>query len=214
EFAAGPACGLAMQAYLRDCETDLRDVVEWARSQKRRVTIRLVKGAYWDYETVLASQRHWPAPVFEQKPESDANFEKLSLFLLENEDAVEGAFGTHNVRSIAHVLAQAERLGLDRRSFEFQMLYGMAEPIKAAVLQLDCRLREYCPVGDLLPGIAYFVRRLLENTSNEGFLANKFAQGASRRDLLTNPQDLITSNVGATSTPNEPATEPYSRPSP
>src|SRR5262249_46923938 len=65
EFATAPACGLAMQAYLRDCENDVRDIIDWARSRKRRITIRLVKGAYWDYETVLAYQRHWPAPVFE-----------------------------------------------------------------------------------------------------------------------------------------------------
>ena len=70
---------------------------------------------------------------------------------------------------------------MDRRSFEFQMLYGMADPIKAAVLGLGCRLREYCPVGELLPGMAYLVRRLLENTSNEGFLANKFATGCQPR---------------------------------
>ena len=215
EFVNGPACGLAMQAYLRDCENDLRDIVEWARSHKRRITVRLVKGAYWDYETVLAQQRQWPAPVFERKPESDANFEKLSLLLLENENAVEAAFGTHNVRSIAHVLAQAERLGLDRRSFEFQMLYGMAEPIKTAVLQLGCRLREYCPSGDLLPGIAYFVRRLLENTSNEGFLANKFAKGASRDELLKNPQVLLATDVRKLpSMPNEPASEHHARHSP
>lgn len=199
EFAAGPACGLALQAYLKDSEIDLQGIIAWAREHKRRITVRLVKGAYWDYETIIARQRHWPEPVFCRKPESDANFERLSSIMLENEDAVEGAFGTHNVRSIAHVLAQAERLGLDRRSFEFQMLYGMAEPIKAAVLQLDCRLREYCPVGELLPGIAYFVRRLLENTSNEGFLANKFAKGASRQKLLQNPQELI---------PPEPAPSP------
>jgi RHH-type proline utilization regulon transcriptional repressor/proline dehydrogenase/delta 1-pyrroline-5-carboxylate dehydrogenase len=191
EFREGPVCGLALQAYLRDCETDLRDTIAWAREHHRRITVRLVKGAYWDYETTLARQRHWPVPVFQHKAESDLNFEKLSLLLLENEDAVEAAFGTHNVRSIAHVLAQAERLGVDRRSFEFQMLYGMAEPIKAAVLQLGCRLREYCPVGELLPGIAYFVRRLLENTSNEGFLARKFAKGESREALLANPRDAL-----------------------
>src|ERR1051326_8942117 len=66
----------------------------------------------------------------------------------------------------------------------------MADPIKAAVLKMNCRLREYCPVGELLPGMAYLVRRLLENTSNEGFLANKFAKDASRDDLLKNPFDL------------------------
>jgi len=211
EFADGPACGLALQAYLKDCERDLRDIIAWARTHKRRITVRLVKGAYWDYETTLAQQRHWPVPVFELKPESDANFEKLSLLLLENEDVVEAAFGTHNVRSIAYALAQAERLGVDRRSFEFQMLYGMAEPIKAAVLQLGCRLREYCPVGELLPGIAYFVRRLLENTSNEGFLARKFAKGVSREDLLRNPRELVAANP---KTSNSPATPHSALPTP
>lgn len=190
EFSAQPACGLALQAYLRSCETDLRSLIAWAREHQRRITLRLVKGAYWDYETVIARQRHWPAPVFPRKAETDANFERLSLALLENDDAVDAAFATHNVRSLAHVLAQAQRLGLDRRNFEFQMLYGMADPIKAAVLQLGCRLREYCPVGELLPGMAYLVRRLLENTSNEGFLAHKFAKGASREELLRNPRSL------------------------
>ncbi len=190
EFAGAPSCGLALQAYLRDCKADLLDTIAWARERKRRLTIRLVKGAYWDYETIVAQQRHWPAPVFARKPETDANFEELSLLLLENDDAVDAAFGTHNVRSIAHALAQAERLGIDHRSFEFQMLYGMADPIKQSVLQFGCRLREYCPVGELLPGMAYLVRRLLENTSNEGFLANRFAKGASRDQLLKNPAAL------------------------
>jgi RHH-type transcriptional regulator, proline utilization regulon repressor / proline dehydrogenase / delta 1-pyrroline-5-carboxylate dehydrogenase len=187
EFASQPACGLALQAYLKDCEADLAGVITWAREHHRRPTVRLVKGAYWDYETVIAQQRRWPAPVFANKAETDVNFEKLSLTLLENDGTVDAAFGTHNVRSIAYVLAQANLLGLERRGFEFQMLYGMADPIKSAVLQLGYRLREYCPVGDPLPGMAYLVRRLLENTSNEGFLASKFAQGASRDELLQNP---------------------------
>jgi RHH-type proline utilization regulon transcriptional repressor/proline dehydrogenase/delta 1-pyrroline-5-carboxylate dehydrogenase len=187
EFAGAPACGLAMQAYLKESEADLERVLDWAREHQRRLTVRLVKGAYWDYETVIAQQRDWPAPVFARKAETDLMFEKLSLTLLENMDTLDAAFGTHNVRSIASVLAQAERLGIERRELEFQMLYGMADPIKAAVRQLGCRLREYCPVGELLPGMAYLVRRLLENTSNEGFLANKFAKGASRDDLLKNP---------------------------
>ncbi len=192
EFVKEPACGLALQAYLKDCEADLYALISWARKQQRPIAVRLVKGAYWDYETIVARQRHWPVPVFSHKAETDANFEKLSLVLLENNDVIEAAFATHNVRSIAHVLAQAERLGLDRRSFEFQMLYGMAEPIKAAVLEQGCRLREYCPVGELLPGIAYFVRRLLENTSNEGFLANKFSKGVGREELLRDPATIAT----------------------
>jgi RHH-type proline utilization regulon transcriptional repressor/proline dehydrogenase/delta 1-pyrroline-5-carboxylate dehydrogenase len=190
EFAGGPPCGIALQAYLKDCEADLRDIVNWARAQRRCITIRLVKGAYWDYETVMARQRGWPIPVFEHKPESDVNFEKLSLYLLENEDAVMAAFASHNIRSLAQVIAQAERLGIDRRAFEMQVLYGMADAIKSALLEAGCRVRAYCPVGELLPGMAYLVRRLLENTSNEGFLANKFAKGATRDALLRDPVEL------------------------
>jgi RHH-type proline utilization regulon transcriptional repressor/proline dehydrogenase/delta 1-pyrroline-5-carboxylate dehydrogenase len=187
EFAETPACGLAMQTYLKDCEADLCDLLSWARAKHRRFTVRLVKGAYWDYELVVARQKSWPIPVFESKSGTDANFERLCMLLLERNDTVDAAFGTHNVRSVAHALAQAERLGVNPRDFEFQMLYGMAQPIKAALLKLDCRVREYCPVGELLPGMAYLVRRLLENTSNEGFLAKKFVKGMSSEELLQPP---------------------------
>ena len=191
EFAAGPRCGLALQAYLRECEADLREVTAWARAQRRRITVRLVKGAYWDYETIIAEQKGWPVPVFSRKAETDANFERLSTYLLENDDAIAAAFASHNVRSIAHVLAQAGQIGVPLRNFEFQMLHGMADSLKKALLELDCRVREYAPVGELLPGMAYLVRRLLENTSNEGFLARKFAKGASREELLQNPRELL-----------------------
>ena len=216
EFSNEPACGLAMQAYLKDSEADLADIIRWAQSQKRRVTVRLVKGAYWDYETVVARQRGWPSPVFAFKPETDANFEKLSVMLLEHDDVIDAALATHNVRSIAYILAQAERCGMDLRRFEFQMLYGMAEPMKTALLQLGCRLREYCPVGELLPGMAYLVRRLLENTSNEGFLASRYARGISREELLKKPfmpaeavesQSLVTSAATKKRFENEPPTD-------
>ncbi len=207
EFAGGPECGLAMQAYLKDCEADLRAITAWARQAKRRITVRLVKGAYWDYETVIARRAGVPVPVFERKAETDANFEKLSLFLLENRDAVAAALASHNVRSIAHALAQAERLGIDRRELEFQVLYGMADPIKAALLGAGCRVRMYCPVGELLPGMAYLVRRLLENTSNEGFLADAFAKGAARETLLRDPADVAREAAAAPSpVPPEPVT--------
>jgi RHH-type proline utilization regulon transcriptional repressor/proline dehydrogenase/delta 1-pyrroline-5-carboxylate dehydrogenase len=191
EFAEGPACGIVIQAYLRDSEQDLRDVIAWAKSRQRRIAIRLVKGAYWDYETVMSRQRGWPIPVWETKPESDVQYERLTTVLLENESAIWPAFASHNVRSIANVLAEAKRLGVDARNLEFQVLFGMGEVIESALLGMGYRVREYCPVGELLPGMAYFVRRLLENTSNEGFLANKFGKGASRQELLRNPAELI-----------------------
>lgn len=187
EFAQEPARGLAIQAYLKDSEADLTDIIDWARSQQQRVTVRLVKGAYWDYETVVAKQKGWPSPVFAFKRETDANFERLSAMLLAHHDTVDAAIATHNVRSIAFALAEGERRGMDVRHFEFQMLYGMAEPVKAALLQLGGRIREYCPVGELLPGMAYLVRRLLENTSNEGFLASRYARGIGREELMRRP---------------------------
>ena len=198
EFARQPAIGIALQAYLRDCEADLRDLVAWARKHQRPLNIRLVKGAYWDYETIIAQQRDWPVPVWQKKPESDANYEKLTVFLLENSDIVTPNFASHNVRSVAHAIAQAERLGLDPRAYEFQALYGMADELKAALLQLGHRVREYCAIGELLPGMAYLVRRLLENTSNEGFLRLKNTGEATKDALLENPVTLL--EVGAVAT--------------
>ena len=155
--------------------------------------MRLVKGAYWDYETAAAQQREWPVPVWSRKPESDANYEKLTVFLLDNIDTVTPNFASHNVRSVAHAIAQAEKRGIDPRAYEFQALYGMADDLKAALLQRGHRVREYCTIGELLPGMAYFVRRLLENTSNEGFLRIKNTGEASLEELLRNPVELIAS---------------------
>jgi RHH-type proline utilization regulon transcriptional repressor/proline dehydrogenase/delta 1-pyrroline-5-carboxylate dehydrogenase len=191
EFREQPAIGIAMQAYLRDCEADLRELISWARKARRPIVVRLVKGAYWDFETILADQRGWQVPVWSEKPESDANYEKLSLLLLQNADVAAPAFASHNVRSCAHAIAQADRLGIDRRTYEFQALYGMADELKSALVSKGHRVREYCPVGDLLPGMAYLVRRLLENTSNEGFLRAKDAGGATREALLQNPVGLL-----------------------
>ncbi len=113
--------------------------------------------------------------------------------LFENESIVTAAFGSHNVRSIAHAQALADELGIDRSRFEFQLLYGMGGPIKRALVEMGYRVREYCPVGELLPGMAYLVRRLLENTSNEGFLRAKFAENVSADELLRDPSELIKS---------------------
>lgn len=201
EFRAEPAIGIALQAYLRETPADLDALIAWARRRGRPLTVRLVKGAYWDYETILARQRGWPPPVWSHKPESDLCFEQLTEKLLDNADLISSAFGSHNVRSIAHALVQAERRGLDRRAIEFQLLFGMADPIKRALLGLGCRVREYCPCGDLLPGMAYFVRRLLENTSNEGFLRHTFADKTDRARLLADPARLVRATTAPAAKP-------------
>ncbi len=192
EFHDWRHAGIVIQAYLRDAEADLVRLLEWGRSRGTRFAVRLVKGAYWDYEKIKSMQNGWSVPVYLQKPESDANFELLTRLLLENEDIVTPAFGSHNVRSIAHAQAFADQLGIDRSRFEFQLLYGMGGPIKRALVEMGYRVREYCPVGELLPGMSYLVRRLLENTSNEGFLRAKFAENVSEEELLRDPNDLLT----------------------
>ncbi len=191
EFRAAPSVGIALQAYLRECEQDLRDLIAWARARGRPITVRLVKGAYWDSETILARQRSWPVPVWSHKPESDANFEKLTVLLLENIDLITPAFASHNVRSCAHAIVQAERRDIDPRAYEFQALFGMADELKTALTRTGHRVREYCAVGELLPGMAYFVRRLLENTSNEGFLRQRNTGEATAEQLLRNPVELL-----------------------
>jgi RHH-type proline utilization regulon transcriptional repressor/proline dehydrogenase/delta 1-pyrroline-5-carboxylate dehydrogenase len=191
EFHDWPHVGVVIQAYLRDAGKDLLDLIEWGRARATRFTVRLVKGAYWDYEKIKSTQNGWSIPVYLQKPESDVNFELLTRILLENEEIVTSAFGSHNVRSIAHAQALGDQLGIDRSRFEFQLLYGMAGPIKRALVEMGYRVREYCPVGELLPGMSYLVRRLLENTSNEGFLRAKFAENVSEEQLLRDPSELL-----------------------
>ncbi len=192
EFADWPHVGIVIQAYLRDAERDLRDLIEWGRRRGTRFAVRLVKGAYWDYEKIVSQQNGWVCPVFLQKPESDACFETCTRILLDNESIVTAAFGSHNVRSIAHAMAYAEEIGVEKSRFEFQLLYGMAGPIKRALVEMGYRVREYSPVGELLPGMSYLVRRLLENTSNEGFLRAKFSDHQSAAQLLRDPNELIT----------------------
>src|SRR5713101_3797039 len=191
EFKDCPHAGIVIQAYLRDSEHDLRDLIVWARARGTRFAVRLVKGAYWDYETTKSGQNGSNPPVFLQKPESDANFEELTRVLFENEAIVTAAFGSHNIRSIAHAQAVADELRIDRSRFEFQLLYGMAGPIKRALVEMGYRVREYCPIGELLPGMSYLVRRLLENTSNEGFLRAKFSEHVSAKELLRDPGEII-----------------------
>jgi RHH-type proline utilization regulon transcriptional repressor/proline dehydrogenase/delta 1-pyrroline-5-carboxylate dehydrogenase len=188
EFAGYDETGVVVQAYLRDAEDDINGLIDWARERGRVITVRLVKGAYWDYETVQAAQEGWPAPVFTHKPDADVTYERITRTMLEHPAQIRPAFASHNVRSLANVIATAEALGLSKDAYELQMLHGMGEPIKAAVRKLGLRLREYAPVGELIPGMAYFVRRLLENTANESFLRLTFAEGEEVERLIAAPQ--------------------------
>ena len=188
EFHGWDHAGIALQAYLKCTERDLRRLIGWAKERNRRITIRLVKGAYWEYETIVARQKGWEIPVFPRKTHTDANFERCVELALANHEHVTLAVGSHNVRSIAKALAAAEMLDVPRDRYEFQMLYGMGEPIKRALRKMGFTIREYVPVGELLPGMAYLVRRLLENSSNEGFLRKAFLGNVPPETLLAEPE--------------------------
>jgi RHH-type proline utilization regulon transcriptional repressor/proline dehydrogenase/delta 1-pyrroline-5-carboxylate dehydrogenase len=170
EFRTRTDIGMTIQAYLRDSEQDTKALIDWAKQRGYPITIRLVKGAYWDQETIKAAQKHWPQPVYSDKAATDANFETITQLLLENHQYVYAAIGSHNVRSQAHAIAIAESLKVPRRCFEMQVLYGMGDKLAKALVDQGYRVRVYCPYGELLPGMAYLIRRLLENTANSSFL--------------------------------------------
>ncbi len=197
EFRTWPQASIVLQAYLRETEQDLRDLLTWVKTRGTPIGVRLVRGAYWDYETVIARQRHWPAPVFARKWETDSNFERLVTILLEQYQWLRPAIATHNVRSIAYALAASQRLDLPERTLELQMLYGMGDAIKAVLVQLGQRLRVYAPFGELIPGMGYLVRRLLENTSNDSFLRHSFVEHVAVDALLQSPEEERLHDFGA-----------------
>ena len=182
--------GVVIQAYLKESRADLADLIAWAAASRRTnpVGVRLVKGAYWDSETIVAQAEGWPSPVFEDKDETDASFERCVRLLHDHHGKVRAAFASHNLRSLAYSVAYAQAQGIPDTGYELQMLYGMAEPIQAAIRRLGLRLRVYGPVGEVVPGMAYLVRRLLENTSNESFVRHRFAEGRKLDDLIAAPR--------------------------
>jgi RHH-type proline utilization regulon transcriptional repressor/proline dehydrogenase/delta 1-pyrroline-5-carboxylate dehydrogenase len=201
--------GLAIQAYLKSGPQDAEDLVNWSHRTGRQITVRLIKGAYWDYEVTHAGLMNWPIPVWSHKSETDACFERMTDIFLKQTPRNTGAagvklaIGSHNLRSIAHALAVCKSLDLPENALEFQMLRGMAEELKTTLSERGYRVREYVPLGKMLPGMAYLVRRLLENTSNESWLRAGFGDEADAATLLAPPQ-LVTASKSSTAKTNEP----------
>jgi proline dehydrogenase len=188
ELRDGPSVGLVLQAYLHESSEQLDRILSWARSSARTppLTIRLVKGAYWDHEVVEARQHGWSAPVFESKAECDRNFEALTRRLLDARPLVRVAIASHNLRSVSHAIAYNRATGGADADLELQVLRGLGDELAHALARSGLRVRSYCPVGDLVAGMAYLVRRLLENTANESFL-HDWRRGASLDELLAAP---------------------------
>jgi proline dehydrogenase len=188
ELRDGPSTGIVLQAYLRESPDQLEQVLAWAGSAGRKppLVVRLVKGAYWDHEIVEARQHGWTPPVFEQKADSDRNFEALTRRLLEGWPDVRPAIASHNLRSVAHAVTANRAAGRADADLELQVLRGLGDDLAAALVDRGMRVRIYCPVGDMVAGMAYLVRRLLENTANDSFLSD-LQRGVSVEELLAAP---------------------------
>jgi proline dehydrogenase len=188
EFRDGPSAGIVLQAYLVGSPQLCERIVAWAHECVRAqpLVVRLVKGAYWDHEVIDARQHGWRPPVFEDKRQCDRNFEALTVQLLRARPTVRVAVASHNLRSVAHAIVANRALGGEQRDVEFQVLRGLGDALQHALATQHYRVRTYCPTGDLVAGMAYLVRRLLENIANESFLAEQ-ASGRPLEELLAPP---------------------------
>jgi len=194
EFRDWPHKGIAYQAYMKDAEPLLGDLLDWAQKSGQDFGMRLVKGAFWDEEVVLANLYNYPIPVFTNKHATDASYEHCSRRIMERHRNVQLKCASHNIRTVAYVIECAKELKVPEDRLEFQMLNGMAENLREAWKKHNLRLRLYSPVGEIVPGMAYLVRRLLENTSSESFLRQSFVSGAAREEMLKDPAILAREN--------------------
>ncbi|MBX7148228.1 proline dehydrogenase family protein [bacterium] len=230
KYAGMTNVGIVVQAYLQDSESVLRDLAAWSKARgdaqeekgnrRSTVLIRLVKGAYWDYENLQAAQKGFDLPVFSEKSHSDGNYEEMVDVLMSEHQYLRAAIGSHNARTMAYAIYRARSLSVP---MEAQMLFGMANDMKEALVGNGIPLSVYSPVGELLPGMAYLARRILENSSQKSFLLQRLS-GRSVEDLVQ-PPDIgnmwppkpLTSRNSAVVTSlgepfvNEPLTD-YSRP--
>jgi len=188
DFRDWADAGIAMQAYLKDSEQELESLIRWGRERGTPVHVRLVRGAYWDMETVIARREGWPCPVWEEKWQTDQCYERCLVMLINNHACIRPAIASHNARSMALAMALIEEAGLADAAYEFQMLYGMAEPLQHALTDMGRPLRIYVPAGPIIPGMAYLVRRLLENATSASFLRMAFIESADEKALLAPPQ--------------------------
>lgn len=206
EFRGWAGLGIVVQAYLKEAPDDIARLVRVAKHRGAPVTVRLVKGAYWDEETVVARQDNHPVPVFEAKGATDANFERCTDLMIDAHPHLLSAFASHNARSVAQAMVKVEAAQLPKSDVEFQVLYGMAEQLREAIREEGYLTRVYVPIGEIIPGMAYLVRRLLENTSNESWLLHRH-EGADPDVALQAPDPTDRVSAPPEGFVNEPLLE-------
>jgi RHH-type proline utilization regulon transcriptional repressor/proline dehydrogenase/delta 1-pyrroline-5-carboxylate dehydrogenase len=162
--------GIVIQAYLRDGHKHLSDVLDLARDRGIRMPIRLVKGAYWDVETVEASAHNFEAPQFLNKEETDIHFRQLTFLILKNSKFLHLAIASHNIQDHCFAEALRETHFPESPTIEHQTLHMTYEALSHGLNLMNWPSRNYIPVGDLIVGMAYLVRRIMENSSQVGIL--------------------------------------------
>ena len=193
--------GLAIQAYQKRAEAVIDYTDNLARALRRRLMVRLVKGAYWDSEIKRAQERGLDDyPVFTRKAITDLNYIACAQKLLALRPRLFPQFATHNALTVATVLELAGDSG-----FEFQRLHGMGEALYAQLSQdrPELAYRTYAPVGSHRDLLAYLVRRLLENGANSSFVAIAADDNVPVATLLRRPAEII-GNASNARHPNIP----------
>lgn len=163
--------GIVVQAYLRDGAKHLQDVISLAKKRGIRMPIRLVKGAYWDAETIEGEAHQFVPPQFLNKEESDLHFRQLAFMALENHDAIHLAIGSHNLQDHAFVESVRALRFPEAPVIEHQCLHMTYEALSHGLAKMGWPTRNYMPIGNLLVGMAYLVRRIMENSSQVGVLS-------------------------------------------
>ncbi|MFG1296727.1 bifunctional proline dehydrogenase/L-glutamate gamma-semialdehyde dehydrogenase PutA [Xanthobacter variabilis] len=190
QLAGWAGLGFVVQAYGRRCPFVLDWLIDLARRSRRRIMVRLVKGAYWDSEIKRAQVDGLDDfPVFTRKDYTDVSYIACARKLLAARDAVFPQFATHNAQTLAtiyHLAGEQFSLG----SYEFQCLHGMGEPLYDEVvgpahLGRPCRI--YAPVGSHQTLLAYLVRRLLENGANSSFVHRIADPAVPVDELIADP---------------------------
>jgi RHH-type transcriptional regulator, proline utilization regulon repressor / proline dehydrogenase / delta 1-pyrroline-5-carboxylate dehydrogenase len=182
--------GLAVQAYQKRAVPVIDWVEELAITSGSRLTVRLVKGAYWDTEVKRAQERGLADyPVFTRKPMTDLCYMACVNKLLAARGRLFAQFATHNALTVASVIEDAGGV----EGFEFQRLYGMGEALYAALIaeQPEAVCRVYAPVGGHRDLLAYLVRRLLENGANSSFVSVAADPRVPIEEILRRPQSRI-----------------------
>ena len=184
--------GLAVQAYQKRALPLIAWIEDAAATLGSRLTVRLVKGAYWDTEIKRAQERGLADyPVFTRKAMTDLCYMACVKRLLAARENIFPQFATHNALTVASVIEAAGGV----EGFEFQRLYGMGEALYATLLAdlpgATCRV--YAPVGGHRDLLAYLVRRLLENGANSSFVSVAADPSVPIDEVLRRPQSWIAS---------------------